>query len=255
MTQHGEAERLAFNIYLRTGRRIELTGYEVKFNPWHDERDGRFTFSGQGKYFARGSGGGSFGGGGAGGSWGAPKPAKPPAEKQARAGSPQSAKPKPREQKRPELALRVLSPQPFKIHVRNGYSFAVDERGTPRNISGELKLAPAKRSRRAQAQAGGSDRLPSDDGGHYVGVRFGGPHDAFNHFAQDANFNRGAYRALEDQWAKAIKAGEHVTIDIVPHYPSGSQRPDSITVRYQIGNDAVSRTFPNDSKGKKHVSR
>jgi hypothetical protein len=153
------------------------------------------------------------------------------------------------------LALRVLPRQPYKIHVRNGYSFAVDERGTPSNISGELKLVPAKRSRRAQALAGGSDRLPSDDYGHYVGVRFGGPHDAFNHFAQDTNFNRGAYRVLEDQWAKAIKGGQRVFFNIVPHYPPGSQRPDSITVRYQIGNDAVSRTFPNDSKGKKNVSR
>ena len=255
MSQHEEAERLAFNIYLRTGRRIELTDCEVKYNPWHDERDGRFTFAGHGKYFARGSGGGSFGGGGAGGSWDAPKPARQPTAKPATTGLPQSAKPQPPGRNRPGISLRALSPQPFKIHVRNGYSFAVDERGTPRNISGELKLAPAKRSRRAQAQAGGSDRLPSDDGGHYVGVRFGGPHDAFNHFAQDANFNRGAYRALEDQWAKAINGGQQVFFHIVPHYPSGSQRPDSITVRYQIGNDAVSRTFPNDSKGKKNVSR
>jgi hypothetical protein len=40
------AERLAFEIYLRTGRR--LAGAEVperKFNPYHDPRNGQFTFA------------------------------------------------------------------------------------------------------------------------------------------------------------------------------------------------------------------
>lgn len=27
---------------------------EVKFNPWHDEENGRFTFAGQGRYFGAG---------------------------------------------------------------------------------------------------------------------------------------------------------------------------------------------------------
>ncbi|WP_419827366.1 DNA/RNA non-specific endonuclease [Sphingomonas sp.] len=55
-----------------------------------------------------------------------------------------------------------------------------------------------QRSRNAQATAGGGNRLATDDGGHYVAVRFNGPTDTFNHFAQDANFNRGGYRLLED---------------------------------------------------------
>lgn len=55
----------AFEVYLRTGRRFR--SLEVKFNPWHDPDDGRFTFAGTGHYFPRGSGG--FGGGGASGDW------------------------------------------------------------------------------------------------------------------------------------------------------------------------------------------
>jgi GH24 family phage-related lysozyme (muramidase) len=46
----------AFEIYLRTGRRLpdqpELV--ETKFNPWHDPEDGRFTFAGQGRHFGGG---------------------------------------------------------------------------------------------------------------------------------------------------------------------------------------------------------
>jgi hypothetical protein len=39
------AERLAFEHYLRTGRRIETGAVERKFNPYHDPRNGRFTFA------------------------------------------------------------------------------------------------------------------------------------------------------------------------------------------------------------------
>ena len=54
----------AFDIWLRRGRIVaEPEPIETKFNPWHDPKDGRFTFARQGKYF---SGGGRAGGGGGG---------------------------------------------------------------------------------------------------------------------------------------------------------------------------------------------
>lgn len=47
----------AFEIYLRTG--LIPAGHsepvELKFNPWHDEKTGRFTFAGQGSNFGGGS--------------------------------------------------------------------------------------------------------------------------------------------------------------------------------------------------------
>lgn len=48
MQQMANAERRAFAIYLRTGRRIHFkvpTGIELKFNPYHDPRNGQFTFA------------------------------------------------------------------------------------------------------------------------------------------------------------------------------------------------------------------
>lgn len=48
----------AFSLYLRTGRRPDPARLEVKYNPWHDEENGQFTFEGQGRYVAA-SGGGS----------------------------------------------------------------------------------------------------------------------------------------------------------------------------------------------------
>lgn len=67
--------RRAFSIWLRTGRLSSVAtadGVELKFNPWHDPEDGRFTFAGSGQSYGqsasggfRGEGGGSGGGGGA----------------------------------------------------------------------------------------------------------------------------------------------------------------------------------------------
>ncbi len=50
-----DARRRAFSVWLRTGRMPDLHGpVEVKFNPWHDPQDGRFTFAGRGQFFAGG---------------------------------------------------------------------------------------------------------------------------------------------------------------------------------------------------------
>ncbi len=39
-------ERIAFEFYLRTGKRLTMPpAPERKFNPYHDPRDGRFTFA------------------------------------------------------------------------------------------------------------------------------------------------------------------------------------------------------------------
>lgn len=35
----------AFSIYLRTGQRVAIPPIELKFNPYHDPRNGRFTFA------------------------------------------------------------------------------------------------------------------------------------------------------------------------------------------------------------------
>src|SRR5690606_19572172 len=113
-------------------------------------------------------------------------------------------------------ARQASAPAPNKpstrLIVRNGYNFEISAEANPirrtEHVWGEWRLGKvSQRSRRAQAQAGGAERQQSDDGGHFVAVRFNGPHEWFNHFAQDSNFNRGVYRTIEDSWAKDIKAG------------------------------------------------
>jgi len=139
--------------------------------------------------------------------------------------------------------------------TRNGYDYEIDADGRTRKVSGNLDTTQAPlRSRTAQARAGGSDRRPSDDGGHYIAARFNGPTDAFNHFAQDANFNRGRYRALEDEWARDKKTGKSVFVKIAPTYTGKSQRPSAINIWFTVNGRTKSLQLPNES-GRTHYGK
>lgn len=186
MQRSMSSERVAFSLYLRTGRRIAPAAVEVKFNPWHDEEDGRFTFAGQGRYF--GAGGYSAGPG---------------------------------------------TPDPGKARNDDGLS---------------------DRSRN-QAQAGKPNRLEGHDGGHFIAARFNGPSDSYNHFAQNSNFNRGSYRVMEDSWAKELRGGHKVFVDIEPLYHGASKRPYQLNVTWYVDGRKSFKKFPNEAKGAEYGKR
>lgn len=135
---------------------------------------------------------------------------------------------------------------PYSHIIKNGYDFRIDATGRMREVFGTPTSNPDQiRSRRSQAEAGGADRLPTDQGGHYIARRFNGPTEGFNHFAQDANFNRGKYRAIDNTWARAQHNHQSVWVKIVPTYLGLSKRPDSIRVIYKIGTSRSQKDFSN----------
>ena len=120
-----------------------------------------------------------------------------------------------------------------------------------RQIDGTLtNEARTPRSRAAQRNAGKPDRLPTDDGGHFIAHRFNGPRDAFNPFAQDASANRGAYRVLEQKWADALAQRKTVKVTIIPIYPEGSRRPSRLEIVYKIDGVRHEQTIDNGYKPK-----
>ncbi|MEC3912631.1 DNA/RNA non-specific endonuclease [Sphingobium sp. CR2-8] len=133
---------------------------------------------------------------------------------------------------------------------KNGYDFHIDIIARNRRTYGQLSLAVApKRSRYNQAQAGKPNRLGGDDGGHFIAARFNGPSDSFNHFAQNSNFNRGSYRVMEDSWAKELRAGHKVFVDIEPLYEGTSKRPYHLIVTWYVDDRKFFKEFPNEAKG------
>lgn len=314
-------ELAAFSLYLRTGRRVAPAAVEVKFNPWYDEENGRFTFAGQGRYF--GAGGYSSGPG-------TTDPGKArnddglPARSRNRADHPDNhavhivqpgdslsriaarrkgltardlawlnqhaidqplrvgqriklphqayldvgraaknnflglahhmerhdGKPPPDPSNAPSLESQILD-QNWRRETKNGYDFHIDVAARGRRIFGPLSLAVSPvRSRHNQAQAGKPNRLEGDDGGHFIAARFNGPSDSFNHFAQNSNFNRGSYRVMEDSWARELRAGHKIFVDIEPLYHGTSKRPYQINVHWEIDGERTSQKFPNEAKGK-----
>ena len=324
----------AFSIWLRTGRRVKDVPIEVKFNPWHDREDGRFTFVGQGNYFPGGgppsnaASSDRFGGGGASGSWGRgaasrqalgehdPQNPRNHSMHTVRAGDTLARIAAQRKGLRvsdlawlngldPKRPLRIgqqiklphqrfldagrearnkflaldyytrthggrLPPDPanppslqsqildtnWREEARGTYNFRIDIIERPREAFGQVVEGKAKRSRTNQIRAGGADRRSTDEGGHYIANRFNGPSDAFNHFAQDRNFNRSAYSAMENAWDKHTREGRKVFFSIKPRYIGASRRPHHVTVTWSVdGGKRVIEEFPNEPKGVRHGKR
>ncbi|MDT4847456.1 DNA/RNA non-specific endonuclease [compost metagenome] len=155
----------------------------------------------------------------------ADKAAKEAAEKKARDEAARKAR-------KEESGGKVKQPRVVK---KNGYTYHLDENGRVTKVEGDLKLNKGQgRNPATQKQAGGPDRLPDDQGGHYIGRRFDGPKDDFNHFAQNGNFNNSAYKKLENSWERALKDGKSVRVEISPSFKGGSLRPDTLKVRQWI---------------------
>lgn len=201
------------------------------------------------------SGGGEyFGGGGATGSWEAPEAGATPTIVESATRDSASVRDVAGFPQRLPRGGTQSGSENWRSVVRNGYLYEIDEQNRTRRISGEITLNPEqRRSPAAQRAAGGGDRRGTDHGGHYIARRFNGPTEAFNHFAQDASFNRRDYAKLENQWERAKRQGKQVRVKIVPVYEGKSQRPSALNVWFSIDGKEGSHQLPNEPKGRRDV--
>lgn len=123
-------------------------------------------------------------------------------------------------------------------HGENEVTWKTNAAGQPIEVSATLRefYTNAERSYAevsAQGKVGGAGRRASDDGGHVIGHRFVQDQGLQNIFPQDANLNRSAYKALENEMADWIAAGGDVNVTIKLHdYQNG--RPSEIDISYQV---------------------
>ncbi|MCY9024004.1 DNA/RNA non-specific endonuclease [Priestia megaterium] len=142
-----------------------------------------------------------------------------------------------------------------KYVTNDDYKYTTDELGRIVNVDApELVLKKADRNKYAQANVGGKDRLPDDDGGHLIGAQFNGPPDIDNLVPQNSQINRrgGVWYEMETEWANALKEipPKKVAVSIEPIYSKNSMRPDSFMVEYEIeGQFPVIREIANKSGG------
>lgn len=91
---------------------------------------------------------------------------------------------------------------------------------------------PERPSSETNAQANVSAGHPGDDAGHMSAFRFTLDQEFANLFPQEGNFNKGAYKTLENEWGEFILQGGEVyaRIDLIPP----DERPDQVVVQYAV---------------------
>ena len=120
-------------------------------------------------------------------------------------------------------------------YISNGYGYRTDEQGRVIQAYGELRLTDEpQRDNKAQREAGGASRQPGDDGGHYIGTRFGGSPGSENLFAQNQVVNRSDYKRLENSWARDLQQGNRVFVSIESSYPGNQERPSVLSGTYTV---------------------
>lgn len=135
---------------------------------------------------------------------------------------------------------------PNNEYTVNGYSYETDDKGRIVHADGELKRDDdVNRNLKEQREAGGEDRREGDDGGHLFARIFGGSEGIENLVPMRRIINRGDYKKMESEIAKALDEGKKVEIKIDIKYKDDSARPDKINVEYYIDGKKTEVSFEN----------
>jgi filamentous hemagglutinin len=65
----------------------------------------------------------------------------------------------------------------------------------------------------------------------------------------DANLNKGVWKAMENEWARALDSGKTVSVKIEPVYEGGTKRPINFDVSYKISGEPPKTTIINNTPG------
>ncbi|EHJ6824682.1 contact-dependent inhibition toxin CdiA [Escherichia coli] len=143
------------------------------------------------------------------------------------------------------------NPQPNKVyHVDGDKIYKTDAQARPSQV--EATLSPNVKDRNGYQQCkAGKYGLDGDEGGHLIASIFNGPGEKLNLVPMDGNLNKGAWKQMENTWAKALGEGKEVKVNIQPSYIGDSVRPAKFKVVYSIdGGRPIEKVFNNAPGGK-----
>lgn len=142
-------------------------------------------------------------------------------------------------------------PEPNTVYKVDGNkTYHTDELSRPSDIKATLELSKNDRNTYQQC-VGGKCGNPGDEGGHLVASIFGGPGERLNIVPMDGNLNKGVWKQMENSWAKDLKAGKKVDVQIQPIYADNSKRPSSFNVTYSVDNGRPTRVNIDNAPGGK----
>ncbi|WIO44058.1 hemagglutinin repeat-containing protein [Klebsiella electrica] len=143
------------------------------------------------------------------------------------------------------------NPQPNKVyHVDGDKIYKTDAQARPSQV--EATLSPNVKDRNGYQQCkAGKCGFDGDEGGHLIASIFNGPGEKLNLVPMDGNLNKGAWKQMENTWAKALGEGKEVKVNIQPSYIGDSVRPEKFKVVYSIdGGRPIEKVFNNSPGGK-----
>lgn len=150
-----------------------------------------------------------------------------------------------------DRALAAISPpgEASATVGANEVQWTLDANGHPKTATATLSELQPEGTERSSAETSAQDRVrergkDDDDAGHVIGHRFLGDQGERNMFPQNFNFNRSAYKTLENEWASWIEAGATVKINVTLKGGT-SDRPDQVGVTYEAFNVAGKRVYKN----------
>lgn len=125
---------------------------------------------------------------------------------------------------------------------KNEVKWTLDAKGRPTTATATLSELQPKGAARGSAETSAQDAVRArgkadDDAGHIIGHRFLSDQGTRNMFPQNFNFNRSAYKTMENEWASWIEAGGTVKVNVALKGGDGA-RPDKVAVVYEVFNDA-----------------
>lgn len=148
-----------------------------------------------------------------------------------------------------EMYHSRIEPNTVYVVDDGKYVFHTDDVGRLQHAEGHFdpNQVTDGTARNAYQQRVMPGKIPGYDAGHPFGIRFDTPAEGLNNVPQLSEVNRGAYRALEDSWAKKIDAGHSVDVTIDFSYPHGdpTRIPTGYTVEWNIDGKMYQRSFRN----------
>ena len=136
---------------------------------------------------------------------------------------------------------------PNNEYTINGNTYKTDERGNKISCDVSPKYTPdGIRNTKEQVETGGAERREDDDGGHIVARILGGSEGEENLVPMRRTLNRGDYKRMENEVAKALQNGEEVGMHINLEYGDDLKRPSKIQSEYTIDNRKTMCEFDNE---------
>lgn len=128
----------------------------------------------------------------------------------------------------------------------NGNTYKTDENGNKISCDSNPEYTEeGSRNMKEQKESGGKERQEDDEGGHIIARILGGVEGEENLVPMRRTINRGDYKRMENEIAKALQEGKKVSIHIDIKYDGDSSRPSKIRAEYTIDGKKTVCEFDN----------